>query len=178
MKSLVVILTACALAGLAAPSSQAQTSPSAENPFAAFVGQWTLKDDRFQQVWDGHTVETLTIPGHHTDCQPVNTAMTILCKVSAGDLKGHIFWAYDPPSGQVHHLSHFGERRLGVGTGRLNTKSDLNLTLRFTDEPDGSYRVYDYVWISADEYRMISRQYSADGAPTGNWYGGTFIRVP
>jgi hypothetical protein len=175
MKRLTAILAACVIAVLSPPTSHAQTR---DNPFAAFIGQWTLKDDTFQQVWDGKTVETLTIPSHHTDCQPVNTAMSIMCVVSAGDLQGHIFWAYDATAAKVYHLSHFGERRLGSGTGTLNAESDLTLTLSFTDEPAGSYRVYEYSWVSADEYHMISRQYAADGTLTGNWYGGTFVRLP
>jgi hypothetical protein len=149
----------------------------AANPFAAFFGEWTLKEDRFQQVWDGRTVETLTIPNHHTRCEPVNTAKSVMCVVSAGDLKGHIFWALNDGTKQVHHLSHFGDRRLGEGTGELTAGGGLRLKLRFADEPAGTYRVYEYSWVGPDEYDMISRQYRSDGTPTGNWYGGRFVRL-
>ncbi|ESQ74470.1 hypothetical protein [Asticcacaulis sp. AC402] len=54
---------------------------------------------------------------------------------------------------------------------------DHTLTLSFADEPAGSYLIYEYSWVSAEEYRMISRQYAADGTPTGNRYGGTFVRL-
>lgn len=87
------------------------------------------------------------------------------------------FWAFDPSSGQVHHLSHFGDRRLGLGTGDISPGGDLRLTLRFTDKPDGTYRVYEYIWISPNEYSMMSRQFDSKGGATGNWYGGTVVRL-
>ena len=151
--------------------------PAQANPFARFFGEWTLKDDRFQQVWDGKTVETLTIPNHHTRCAPVNTARSVLCVVTTPDLAGHILWTYDDARSQVHHLSHFGTARNGSGSGSFSDRGDLRTRIRFSDEPEGSYRVYEYRWVSDDEYTMLSRQYDRDGKPTGNWYGGSFVRI-
>jgi len=162
---------------LAADATSDNLSHPELNPFAPFFGEWTLKGDKFQQVWDGKTVETLLIPGHHTVCNQINTKRSVLCVVDAGDLKGHIFWTYDSDKKQVHHLSHFGTARNGVGVGSLNPHGDLRLTVRFQDEPQGSYRVYEYTWVSKDEYTMMSRQFGADGKPTGNWYGGSFVRL-
>ena len=154
-----------------------QPFAAAENPFSSFFGEWTLKDDQFQQVWDGETVETLSIPDHHTDCVPLNTDGSVLCTVTAGDLNGHILWSHDGDGTMVHHQSHFGSHRMGSGVGALNPQSDLKLTISFTDEPADTYRVYTYSWVSEDEYEMMSTQYRSDGEATGNWYGGTFIRL-
>lgn len=148
------------------------------NPFARFIGEWALKGDRFQQVWDGKTVETLTITGHHTRCAEVNTDRSILCVVTSPDLAGHILWSYDGDRKQVHHLSHFGLARNGVGSGSVDERSNLRLRVRFQDEPEGSYRIYEYNWVSDDEYSMMSRQFDQNDTPTGNWYGGSFIRLP
>jgi hypothetical protein len=161
---------------VSAPAA-AQQSPQAGNPFARFFGEWTLKGDRFQQVWDGKTVETLAIPNHHTKCGAINTNRSVLCVVTTPDLAGHILWTYDGDHKLVHHLSHFGTARNGVGTGSLNDRSDLRLKLSFQDEPQGSYRIYEYLWVSDDEYSMMSRQYDREGKPTGNWYGGSFVRL-
>ena len=169
--------TVLLLALHALASAQGVPADRAANPLARFFGEWTLKDDRFQQVWDGTTVETLTIPRHHTRCAPVNTDRSVLCVVNTPDLAGHILWTYDDAQQDVRHLSHFGQARTGVGTGKLNAQSDLRLELRFSDEPDGSYRIYEYIWVSDDEYSMMSRQYGRDGKPTGNWYGGSFVRL-
>lgn len=158
-------------------SALGSATPADGNPFAPFFGDWTLKQDRFQQVWDGKTVETLSIPNHHTHCAPINTHRSVLCVVDAGDLKGHILWTYDANKKNVHHLSHFGTARNGVGVGSLNEKGDLRSRVSFADEPEGSYRIYEYTWVSKDEYTMMSRQFTSDGKPTGNWYGGTFVRV-
>lgn len=155
------------------------TSAAAEGddyPFAAFLGTWTLEDDRFQQVWDGQTVETLSIPGHMTNCQPLNTQGSVLCLVDAVDFQGHILWTVAADGKTVRHQSHFGTSRMGDGEGTLDQAGNLTLKIRFHDEPEGTYRVYHYQWDGADRYEMMSRQYTTDGQPTGNWYGGAFVR--
>lgn len=151
--------------------------PKSENPFAAFFGEWTLKNDKFQQVWDGKTVETLDIPNHYTQCEAINTEKSVLCVVDAGGLKGHILWTYNSDKNTVHHLSHFGSARNGVGKGSLDTQNNLTTKVSFQGEPEGSYRIYEYKWVSDNEYTMYSKQYDRTDQPTGNWYGGSFIRV-
>ena len=147
------------------------------NPFARFIGTWTLKDDQFQQVWDGETVETLTIPNHMTHCNELNTDQSVLCVVDAGGLKGQIYWTQAAEQSAVSHLSQFGTARIGTGAGAMNDAGGLNLKIAFSDEPAGTYRIYEYRWESDDSYMLMSRQYQADGRATGNWYGGTFVRV-
>jgi hypothetical protein len=168
---------ACVAASASVPSHAAPTRGNG-NPFAAFSGEWTLKGDKFQHVGDGKNLEILTIPNHHTKCAQVNTERSILCVVKAGDLNGHILWAYDNSRQRVHWLSHFGTERTGFGTGTFDEAANLRFRLSFTDEPEGSYREYRYEWVSPNEYTMVSRQYDAQGRATGNWYGGTFIRLP
>ncbi len=171
MRYSAMLLCAALFANLLLPAARADT------PFSSFLGEWTLKDDKFQQVWDGETVETLSIPDHYTLCETLNTDGSVLCSVTAGDLRGHILWSIDVLSETVHHQSHFGVQRLGSGTGTLNGTQDLTLKVSFKDEPDGTYRIYEYVWLDADSYSMMSRQYDADGLATGNWYGGVFVRL-
>lgn len=152
-------------------------SDEVNHPFARFFGTWTLENDRFQQVWDEKTVETLSIPNHLTECASLNTPGSVLCVVDAGDFAGHILWTLAPDGETVAHQSHFGTRRLGDGKGSLSENGDLVLRIRFTDEPEGTYRVYEYIWDGPDRYEMRSRQYTAQGERTGNWYGGAFIRI-
>ena len=166
------------LAGAASICSAPAHAQASENPFAAFSGEWTLKDDKFQFVGDGHNVQTQIIPNHHTRCDRVNTDRSVLCVVKAGDLNGHILWTFDASRKRVHWLSHFGTERTGYGTGTFEAAGNLKFKLSFTDEPEGSYREYRYEWVTPAEYRMMSRQYDARGHATGNWYGGTFIRLP
>ena len=158
--------------------AETELAPLADtNPLASFTGTWVLKDDAFQQVWDGETVENLTIPGHTTHCGEMNTNNSLLCTVDAGDLKGQIYWVIPEDSSNVSHLSQFGTARIGTGTGRLEQDGDLTLKIAFSDEPEGTYRIYEYAWVTADEYTLMSRQYEANGTPTGNWYGGAFVRA-
>jgi hypothetical protein len=76
----------------------------------------------------------------------------------------------------VHHLSSFGELRIGTGEGSLNDQGDLLLKVSFAGEAPGTYRLYRYVWVSANEYDMKSIQYDASGKATGLFYGGRFVR--
>lgn len=146
------------------------------NPFANFLGTWALKEGRFEQVWDGETLETVTILGHRTECSVINTSQSTLCRVNAGDFQGHILWAYDEEQKEFGHLSHFGTSRLGQGRGQIEDDGSLRIRVSFSDEPDGTFREYRYDWVSEDEYIMQSIQYDASNLPTGNRYGGTFIR--
>ena len=171
----------CALVSLfSGDGLSAETEPGAasadSNPFSAFFGEWTLKDDKWQHVFDGSTLQTLNISNHYTRCDRINTERSVLCVVNAGELKGHIMWSYDSDKKRVHHLSHFGTARNGVGVGSLDAQANLRLNVTFQDEP-GTYRIYRYTWVSKNEYTMMSRQFASDGTPTGNWYGGTFVRI-
>jgi hypothetical protein len=165
-------------ASLAAPLSPlGAQDDTVANPFERFVGEWKLKDDRFQQVWDGKTAETISIPGHRTQCAAVNTSQSVLCEVDAVDFRGHIMWAVAADGETVSHLSSFGSSRIGNGVGKLGETGDLSLRIRFADEPPGTFRRYRYRWLSDDEYEMMSVQYTDAGKRTGNWYGGRFVRV-
>ncbi len=152
-------------------------SSGKDNPFSPFFGVWTLKGDTFNQVWDGKTLETVNIPNHITICKPINTAQSMLCEVNASSFAGHILWTMNTESQIVSHLSHFGDARHGVGSGTLDANDNFISKVSFQGEPEGSHRQYQYKWHSKDEYEMKSVQYSESGEPTGNWYGGTFIRL-
>ena len=171
------LLVCFALVSLPLSAAADISAPVKRYPFERFVGVWKLKDDRFQQVWDGETVETLSIPMHRTNCAPINTDKSVLCVVDAVDFQGHILWAVNAETRTVSHLSHFGESRLGQGSGTIAANGDLTLNIRFTDEPPGTSRNYAYTWITDNEYLMRSIQVDENGQPTGNWYGGSFVRV-
>ncbi len=168
------ILCGLSLALLAQSSANAAPEGRPANPFSKFFGEWTLKDDAWSHNWGGAS-ENIKIPNHHTLCRPINTDNTVLCIVDTPPA-GHILWAFNPVKKEVHHLSSFGELRIGTGQGSLNDKGDLRLKVSFEGEAPGTYRIYDYVWIDANEYDMRSIQYDANGKQTGLFYGGRFIR--
>ena len=149
---------------------------SQQNPFRKFVGEWTLKNDNWSHNW-GNGMEHIKIPNHHTICRDINTHNSLLAIVDGTPPYGHIFWSYNPIKKQVHHLSSFGESRSGVGLGSVNENGDVSLKISFEGEPAGSYRLYNYKWISDNEYEMTSVQYNDKNEPTGGFYGGTFIRI-
>ncbi len=149
---------------------------SSENPFRNFIGEWTLKDDKWTQNW-GDTTETITIPQHHTISSPVNTKNSLLSIIDGPEPNGHIFWSYNPVTKEVRHLSNFGELRAGVGEGSVSEKGDVKLKISFEGEPKDTYRIYNYKWLTKDSYHMTSIQYSLDNFPTGLFYEGTFVRL-
>lgn len=161
------------IALVAAPLSYA--AESAVNPFARFIGQWTLKNDDWSQNW-GNGLEAIKIPNHHTTSQALNTNNSLLSVVDTPP-KGHIFWTWNPVTKEVRHLSSFGDLRIGVGQGSVSEKGDLKLKVSFEGEAAGTYRIYTYIWITDDEYELKSVQYDAKDKPTGLFYGGRFVRT-
>lgn len=146
------------------------------NPFKKFFGEWTLKDDNWSQNW-GSGMEHIKIPGHHTVNREINTANSMLSIIDGALPHGHIFWTYNPVKKIVGHLSSFGDSRIGVGTGSVNENGDVTLKVSFEGEPEGTYRIYTYKWMSDSQYELKSVQHNAQGEPTGGFYGGTFVRI-
>ena len=167
-------LCALSTALLAQSSVDAAAKAQPANPFSRFLGEWTLKDDAWSHNWGGGS-ENIKIPNHHTLCRAINTDNSVLCVVDTPPA-GHILWTFNPVKKIVHHLSSFGELRIGTGQGSLNDKGDLRLKVSFEGEAPGTYRIYNYVWVSAGEYDMKSVQYDASGKATGLFYGGRFVR--
>lgn len=147
-----------------------------KNPFNKFIGEWTLKDDNWSQNWGGAD-EHIKIPHHHTICRQLNTDNSLLAVIDGVPPYGHIFWSYNPVKKEVDHLSSFGTTRAGVGKGTVNENGDVSLKISFADEAAGTYRLYTYTWISADEYELKSVQYDSNDKATGFFYGGTFVRI-
>lgn len=168
MKRLIFLSLLCALPILG--------THALEDPFSQFHGNWTLKNDQWQQRWDGKNTETVIIENHHTHCSSVNTSISVLCVVTAPSLNGHLLWSFDPVSNAVHHLSSFGERRNGVGVGSMDKDGNLSLKISFASEGEDTFRGYSYTWVSNNEYTLLSTQYVND-EPTGNFYGGSFVRI-
>ncbi|MEM8900354.1 MAG: hypothetical protein AAGC85_19720 [Bacteroidota bacterium] len=152
------------------------TKDFSKNPFNKYIGEWTLKDDDWTQNWGGET-ETIKIPGHHTVTTQLNTDNSLLSIIDGPEPNGHIFWSYNPNTGEVQHLSSFGTIRAGSGAGTVSETGDVTLKLVFEGEAKGTYRIYHYKWIDGDEYHMKSVQYTEDGEPTGLFYEGYFVRI-
>lgn len=161
---------------VAAMGQQLHAQENAKNPFKKFVGEWTLKGDNWTQNW-GSGMEQIKILNHHTVCQNLNTDNSLLAVIDGAPPHGHIFWTYNPVAKTVHHLSSFGEIRIGVGEGTVNENGDVTLKVSFEGEAPGTYRIYTYKWVTVDEYELRSTQYDQQDEPTGFFYGGSFIRI-
>lgn len=147
-----------------------------QNPFAKFIGEWTLKNDDWSHNW-GNGTENIKIPKHHTVSTGMNTANSLLSIIDGPEPNGHIFWSYNPVTKEVDHLSSFGTIRAGKGKGTVDEKGNLRLKLFFEGEAKNTYRIYTYTWVSDDEYELKSVQFDENDQPTGLFYGGNFIRV-
>ena len=148
----------------------------AENPFAKFIGEWTLKNDDWSQNWGGET-ENIKIPKHHTISAGINTKNSLISIIDGPDPNGQIFWSYNPNTKEVHHLSSFGDIRAGQGKGTIDANGNIALKLVFEGEPEGTYRKYNYTWLNNNEYELKSVQFDANDNPTGLFYGGSFVRI-
>ncbi|MEL6926694.1 MAG: hypothetical protein AAFO94_21820 [Bacteroidota bacterium] len=145
------------------------------NPFRKFLGEWTLKDDRWEQSNAQVEKEIIHLPNHYSICESLNTGKSLLWRVRSEGLAGECLWTYNPTNQKVYHLSHFGDTRDGVGEGTIDAQGNLELKVHFTDEGEGTYRIYQYKWVGDDSYTLMSQQYK-DGKLTGHFYGGTFVR--
>ncbi|MFD2585653.1 hypothetical protein ACFSQJ_01850 [Croceitalea marina] len=150
---------------------------TSKNPFQKFIGEWTLKNDKWTQNW-GDKTEIITIPNHHTISTQINTSNSILSIIDGPEPNGHIFWSYNPVTKKVSHLSSFGAVRAGIGEGSVSKNGDVTLKITFEGEPQNTYRIYEYKWMSKDMYFMKSVQYNSENEPTGLFYQGTFVRKP
>ncbi|MEM9848189.1 MAG: nuclear transport factor 2 family protein [Bacteroidota bacterium] len=146
------------------------------NPFAKFIGEWTLRDDTWIQNWGGEN-DTLKIPLHHTTSSQINTENSLLSIIDGPEPNGHIFWSFNPNTKKVSHLSSFGSIRAGVGEGEFYGQNNLRLKISFEGEAPGTYRIYTYEWLSDAEYVLYSKQYDENDQPTGLFYTGNFIRM-
>jgi hypothetical protein len=158
------------------PVNSLAKEQTAKNPFRNFIGEWTLKNDDWSHNW-GNGDEHIKIPNHHTVNRELNTANTLLSVIDGAPPHGHIVWTYNPVNKEVHHLSSFGEIRIGVGQGTVNENGDVTLKISFEGEAKGTYRIYKYKWLDKDTYELRSDQFDSMGKPTGFFYAGTFVRI-
>ncbi|WP_282043793.1 hypothetical protein [Winogradskyella flava] len=147
-----------------------------KNPFSKFIGKWTLKNDNWSQNWGGET-EHIKIPKHHTVSAGINTKNSLISIIDGPEPNGHIFWSYNPNTKEVYHLSSFGDIRAGHGKGTIDENGNLRLKLSFEGEPQDTYRIYTYTWLTDNEYELKSIQFDENDKPTGLFYGGIFIRI-
>jgi hypothetical protein len=153
-----------------------QETTTIKTPFHKFVGEWTLKNNDWSHNWGGAD-EHIKIPDHHTVNRELNTSHTLLSVIDGAPPHGHIVWTFNPVKKEVHHLSGFGDIRVGVGQGSVAENGDVTLKISFEGEAPGTYRIYNYKWLSDDSYSMKSVQFDSAGKPTGLFYGGTFVRI-
>lgn len=147
-----------------------------ENPFAKFIGEWTLKNEDWSQNW-GYGDEQIKIPHHHTISTGINTKNSLISIIDGPEPNGQIYWSYNPVTKEVDHLSSFGELRAGKGKGTVDEKGNLKLKLSFEGEAKDTYRIYTYTWVNDNEYILKSVQFDQNDQPTGLYYGGTFVRI-
>jgi hypothetical protein len=172
MRTVIFPLLFCSMSCLA---QNTVNIDSVSNPFYKFIGEWTLKDDKWSHNWGGGP-EHIKIPNHYTVTNALNTDNSLLQMVDTPPA-GHILWVYNPVKKEIYHLSSFGTERSGVGSGSVNKNGDVTLKVAFQGEVEGTYRIYTYKWINYNEYELKSIQYGSDDKPTGLFYGGTFVRL-
>jgi hypothetical protein len=172
MRTIIFPLLFCSMSCLA---QNTVNIDSVSNPFYKFIGEWTLKDDKWSHNW-GSGPEHIKIPNHYTMTKALNTNNSLLQMVDTPPA-GHILWVYNPVKKEIYHLSSFGTERSGVGSGSVNKNGDVTLKVAFQGEVEGTYRIYTYKWINYNEYELKSIQYGSDDKPTGLFYGGTFVRL-
>jgi hypothetical protein len=143
-----------------------------ENPFENFIGEWVLKDDIFENNFGGEYRADVN-PNRSFVAKKMGTSNSMLWVEDFAGFKVDIFWTYDFKKEQIHHLSMSDD--IAKGMGKFKENGDLELKLVYENGCEGCYRIYSFQWKSENEFFFRGKLHR-DGEPTGDFYGGTFIR--
>lgn len=148
------------------------TDKSQENPFEKFKGEWVLKDDIFETNFGDKYKEDVN-PNRSFVVKELGTKNSVVWIEDFDGFKVDIFWTYDFKQKQVHHLSMSND--IAKGIGEFKESGDLEIKLIYENSCENCYRIYSFQWKSENELFFRGSFYK-DEKPTGDFYGGTFIR--
>ncbi len=145
-----------------------------ENPFARFIGSWTLKNDDWKS---GNQAEENVVKwyNHFSSCKQLHTVGSLLWTVDAGSLRGNILWVYNFQTKEMVQSSSYTPTVTSLGKGKVDKEGNIELKVHFDGNMD-AYRLYTYTWLSDDEYQLHARYFEND-QPTGFFYQGNFVRA-
>ncbi len=143
-----------------------------ENPFEKFIGEWEMKDDIFESNFGGEYKAEVN-PNRSFIFKELGTQNSIVSIQDFDGFKVDIFWTYDSTKRQIHHLSMSDD--IAKGTGEFSENGDLELKLVYENGCENCYRIYSFRWKSENEF-FFRGTFHKDEEPTGDFYGGTFIR--
>ena len=149
-----------------------QQSGTQENPFERFKGEWVLKDDIFESDFDGVYKKDVN-PNRSFMVKELGTKNSIVWIEDFDGFMVDIFWTYDFKKKQIHHLSMATDIARGLGNFKENGNLELKLT--YENGCKGCYRIYSFQWKSDSEFFFRANLFK-DEKPTGDYYGGTFLK--
>ena len=151
---------------------------STKNPLENFVGDWVLKDGIWKGVANGKHWESVH-PDLIFNAKLIGPQNTLLWLYDFGKdgpfTTAVVLWAYDEKSNIVYDLSNNSNNHVAMGKGRFEENNDLKIKMDFVTKSLIDFNLYHWHWISPDEFELIVTIYK-NNTPTGNTYGGTFVR--
>ncbi len=154
---------------------QITRTDSIKNPLEMFEGDWILKDGKWKSSFDGNARET-TLSDMIISAKLIGPEYTIILSEDFGNGELAVdVWAYQKESKVVHVLSNNSYNNIGIGEGYFDENNSLRIKREFPNICETCYYMYEYIWVSLDEFEIKATAFKDDN-PTGDFYGGTFIR--
>ena len=154
---------------------QITRTDSIKNPLEMFEGDWILKKDKWKSSFDCNYSETI-LPNIIFSAQLVDPKNTLRWYYDfKNGFQASVLWVYDEETEILYDLSNNSYNHIGSGSGKFDEKNDLRLKIQFRNLDEKQYTIYQYHWISPDEFDLKATNYN-DDSPTGDFYGGTFVR--
>ena len=167
--SCIMILVSCSSTVIA------QHSIVNSDKLKVFEGEWQLKDNLWKTKSDDVYKEDVNANRSFT-AKAVSPDNTILWNADFGNGAWAILlWTYHAESGRVNHISNTSDNNVGIGEGEFDSNNDLTLKIRYPNGCKSCHRIYTYHWINHDEFEFTADIYK-DDKPTGDFYGGTFLK--
>lgn len=154
--------------------SQTAAPDASITAFTRFEGNWKLKDD----IWKTKSGGTLkeSVDTSRAFVVKMVRPNTLLWDAYFGNGSWvTLLWTYHSKTGRVNQISNAKDNTVGVGTGEFNATGDLVIKVAYPNGCTTCHRIETWHWISANEFEFNSASYK-DDKPTGDFYGGTFLR--
>jgi catechol 2,3-dioxygenase-like lactoylglutathione lyase family enzyme len=153
----------------------AQNTIANSDKLKLFEGEWKLKDNVWKSKSDSVYKEDVN-PNRSFVAKAVSPENTLLWEEDFDNgAWATLLWTYHWETGRVNHISNTTDNNIGIGVGEFDNNNDLTIRIVYPNGCTNCHRIYTFHWIEAGEFDFKATIYK-DDKPTGDFYGGTFIR--
>jgi|GEM_PF-1990247 len=152
-----------------------QNTIASNDKLKLFEGEWKLKDNVWKSRINSVYKEDVN-PNRSFVAKAVSPENTILWEEDFDNgAWATLLWTYHKETGRVNHISNTTDNNIGIGVGEFDNNNDLTIKIVYPNGCTNCHRIYSFHWIKAGEFDFKATIFK-DGEPTGDFYGGTFVK--